>query len=274
MTLGLNEGDRVGVVGENGAGKSTLVRLIAGTEPPDAGTVTRTSDLESVLVSQREELDPERTVREELVGSRAQHEWAGDAAFRSVLGGLLGGVEVTVFSDGLETIVGTLSGGERRRLTLARSLISSPQLLLLDEPTNHLDVEGIAWLARFLAGRQGTLLVITHDRWFLDTVCGRTWEVADGGVHQYDGGYSAYVLARAERSRHAAAQATAGSSSCEKNLHGCAADRRRGRRSQDSAPTPPTRLSPTSRRCATPSSCCVSRRPVLVIGSLTPSMSR
>ncbi len=98
----------------------------------------------------------------------------------------------------------TLSGGEQRRIALARALLDSPDLLLLDEPTNHLDVEGIDWLARYLGARRGTLLVITHDRWFLDEVCTRTWEVADGTVRQQDGGYSAYVLARAERDRQAA----------------------------------------------------------------------
>src|SRR5581483_7986840 len=118
--------------------------------------------------------------------------------------GLLGGVAVGRFPQGLETPVRQLSGGEQRRIMLARALLMAPELLLLDEPTNHLDVEGIAWLAAFLAGHRGTLAVITHDRWFLDAVCDRTWEVADGDVHQYDGGYSAYVLARAERDRQAA----------------------------------------------------------------------
>ncbi|MEO6858431.1 MAG: ABC-F family ATP-binding cassette domain-containing protein [Solirubrobacteraceae bacterium] len=206
VTLGLNAEDLIGVVGDNGAGKSTLLRLIAGTEPPDAGAVTRTADLVAVLVSQRDELNPERTVREELVGARADHEWAGDPAFRTVLDGLLGGVKLAAFPRGLETRIGTLSGGERRRVTLARALLGSPELLLLDEPTNHLDIEGIAWLARFLAARRGTLVVITHDRWFLDAVCDRTWEVSDQRVHQYDGGYSAYVLARAERDRQASAR--------------------------------------------------------------------
>jgi ATP-binding cassette subfamily F protein uup len=206
VTLGLSEGERIGVVGENGAGKSTLMRLIAGTEQPDGGAVTRTSDLEPVLVAQRVDLDPRRTVGEELVGKRAEHEWAGDARFRAVLDGLLGGVALGRFPLGLRTPVAPLSGGEQRRITLARALLGAPELLLLDEPTNHLDVEGIAWLARFLAARRGTLLVITHDRWFLDAVCDRTWEVADGGVYQYDGGYSAYVLARAARDRQASAR--------------------------------------------------------------------
>jgi ATP-binding cassette subfamily F protein uup len=206
VTLGISEGERIGVVGENGAGKSTLMRLIAGAEPPDTGMLTRTSGLESVLVGQRVDLDPGRTVGQELVGARARHEWAADATFRSVLDGLLGGVGLDRFPQGLKTPIGPLSGGEQRRIMLARALLDSPGLLLLDEPTNHLDVEGIAWLAGFLSARRGTLLVITHDRWFLDAVCGRTWEVAERGVHQHDGGYSAYVLARAERDRQLAAR--------------------------------------------------------------------
>jgi ATP-binding cassette subfamily F protein uup len=143
-------------------------------------------------------------VREELVGGRADHEWAADATFRGVLDGLLGGVAIARFPDGLETRIGTLSGGERRRIALARTLLDGPELLLLDEPTNHLDVEGVDWLARHLAARRGSLLVVTHDRWFLDAVCTATWEVSDGEVHQYEGGYAAYVLARAERDRIAA----------------------------------------------------------------------
>ena len=127
------------------------------------------------------DLDPESTVRAALVGGRPDHEWARDAAFREVLDGLLGGVAVSRFPQGLETPTGRLSGGEQRRIMLARALLQAPELLLLDEPTNHLDVEGIAWLASFLAGHRGTLAVITHDRWFLDAVCDRTWEVADGG---------------------------------------------------------------------------------------------
>ena len=101
----------------------------------------------------------------------------------------------------LDAPVGPLSGGERRRVALARLLLDGPELLLLDEPTNHLDVEGVDWLARHLAARRGAMLVVTHDRWFLDAVCTATWEVADGDVHQYEGGYAAYVLARAERER-------------------------------------------------------------------------
>ena len=205
VTLGVSAGERIGVVGRNGDGKSTLLRLIAGAEPPDAGEVTRAGSLDTALLGQGDELDERRTIREELVGGRADHEWAADGAFRAVLDGLLGGVEMRRFPAGLDTAIAPLSGGERRRIALARMLLDGPELLLLDEPTNHLDVEGVDWLARHLAARRGALLVVTHDRWFLDAVCTATWEVADGAIHQYDGGYAAYILARAERDRRATA---------------------------------------------------------------------
>jgi ATP-binding cassette subfamily F protein uup len=206
VTLGIAEGDRIGIVGRNGDGKSTLLRLVAGLEEPDAGAVTRTGGVALDLLGQGDDLDPARTIRQELVGRRADHEWAADPTFRSVLDGLLGGVALSRFPAGMDTPIAPLSGGERRRVALARLLLDHPDLLLLDEPTNHLDVEAVDWLARHLAARRGTVVVVTHDRWFLDAVCTATWEVADGDVHQYEGGYAAYVLARAERDRQAAAR--------------------------------------------------------------------
>jgi ATP-binding cassette subfamily F protein uup len=206
VTLGVSAGDRIGVVGRNGDGKSTLLALISGAEDADAGTVVRSGDLDLGILGQGDELDEAQTIRAELVGGRADHEWAADARFRSVLDGLLGGVDITRFPQGLDTVIAPLSGGERRRIALAKTLLDNPELLLLDEPTNHLDVEGVDWLAHHLAARRGTLLVVTHDRWFLDAVCTATWEVADTTVHQYEGGYAAYVLARAERDRQAASR--------------------------------------------------------------------
>jgi ATP-binding cassette subfamily F protein uup len=206
VTLGVNAGDRIGVVGRNGDGKSTLLALISGAEEADAGAVTRSGGVALGILGQSDELDEAQTIRAELVGGRADHEWAADARFRSVLDGLLGGVDITRFPQGLDTVIAPLSGGERRRIALAKTLLDNPELLLLDEPTNHLDVEGVDWLAQHLAARRGTLLVVTHDRWFLDAVCTATWEVGDGTVHQYEGGYAAYVLARAERDRQAGAR--------------------------------------------------------------------
>jgi ABC transport system ATP-binding/permease protein len=208
ITLGVAAGERIGVVGRNGDGKSTLLRLIAGVEEPSAGTLTRAGDLEVALLDQADGLEQHRTIRDALIGARADHEWAADRSFRNVLDGLLGGVSLARFPGEMETSIAGLSGGERRRIALARLLLEGPELLLLDEPTNHLDVEGVDWLARHLAERRGSMLVVTHDRWFLDAVCTATWEVSDGGVHQYEGGYAAYVLARAERERQAASHAS------------------------------------------------------------------
>jgi ABC transport system ATP-binding/permease protein len=198
VSLGIADGERIGVVGRNGGGKTTLLRLITGDETPDSGRVTRTGGTRIATVTQRGTL-PDTTVRDIVVGDAAEHEWAGDAAVREVLGGL------GLSALGLSASVARLSGGERRRVALAAALVQQADLLVLDEPTNHLDVEGITWLAGCLARRRGALVVVTHDRWFLDAVCTRTWEVGDATVRQYEGGYAAYVLARAERARQASA---------------------------------------------------------------------
>ncbi len=204
VSLGVAAGDRIGVVGRNGGGKSTLLRLIAHLDEPDAGVVTHNAGLRVGMLGQGDDLDASRSIRQEVIGGLADHEWAADARIRDVLDGLLGGVGATRFPAGLDTSIEPLSGGERRRIALAKLLLAGSDLLLLDEPTNHLDVEGVDWLARHL-GTRPALVVVTHDRWFLDAVCTRTWEVTGHDVHQYDGGYAAWVLARAERDRIAAA---------------------------------------------------------------------
>ncbi|MEW9533163.1 ABC-F family ATP-binding cassette domain-containing protein [Microbispora sp. NPDC049125] len=199
VSLGIEEGDRIGVVGRNGGGKTTLISIIAGNLRPDSGRVTHTRGMRVGTLAQRDDFDPEATVGELVLHGRAEHEWAGDAGIREVLANLLGDVDLT-------SPAAALSGGERRRTALARLLIGEHDLLILDEPTNHLDIEAIAWLAGHLARRKSALLVVTHDRWFLDAVSTRTWEVVDASVERYEGGYAAYVLAKAERAR--VAQAT------------------------------------------------------------------
>ncbi len=200
VSLGVDDRDRIGVVGRNGAGKSTLVRIIAGQESPDAGRVAARAGVRVALLSQDDRL-PDVTVGELLLGGRPEHEWAGNAAAREVLDGL-------ELRDRLGDRLDVMSGGERRRAALGALLVAdaleSIDLLLLDEPTNHLDVEGVSWLADHLNRRRGALVVVTHDRWFLDAVCQTTWEVGRGTVASYDGGYAAYTLARAERERTAA----------------------------------------------------------------------
>lgn len=210
ISLGVNSGTRIGVVGRNGGGKSTLLRVLLGVQAVDTGRVTRAGGATLGMLSQGDDLDPDATVRQVVLGDRAEHVWAGDPRIRDVLTGLLGGIEAEAVG-GLDAVVGPLSGGERRRLALASLLVADPDVLLLDEPTNHLDVEGVAWLAEHLvhhrASPDNALVAITHDRWFLDAVALMTWEVVDGTVHDYEGGYAAYVLAKAERERVAAVTA-------------------------------------------------------------------
>jgi ABC transport system ATP-binding/permease protein len=198
VSLGVGSSERIGVVGRNGDGKTTLLRIIGGLEEPDQGRVSQARGLHLGFLTQGDDLDPSATVREAVLGERADHEWAADSFTREIVEVLLAGVSLDRTVDGL-------SGGERRRCSLAHLLLGDHDLIVLDEPTNHLDVEAVSWLAEHLARRASALVVVTHDRWFLDEVCDTTWEVHDGVVDVYDGGYAAYVLAKAERQRQAAA---------------------------------------------------------------------
>ena len=202
VTIGLNEGDRVGIVGRNGDGKSTLLKLLSGRIEPDGGRVTRRRGVTLGMLDQADTVDPALTVAQAVVGDLDEHVWAGDAKVRDVIAGLLGDLD-------WHAVVGTLSGGQRRRVALAALLVGDWDVVFLDEPTNHLDVEGIAWLAEHLKRRwpasQGGLAVVTHDRWFLDEVSTSTWEVHDRIIEPFEGGYAAYILQRVERDRMAAA---------------------------------------------------------------------
>ncbi|MDQ1607883.1 MAG: transport system ATP-binding/permease protein [Microbacteriaceae bacterium] len=202
VTAGINEGDRIGVVGRNGDGKSTLLSLLAGRLEPDAGRVTRRRGVTLAMLDQSDQLDPALTVGKAIVGELDEHVWAGDAKVRDVLAGLVADIR-------WDAVVGELSGGQKRRVALAALLVGDHDVILLDEPTNHLDIEGIAWLAGHLktrwAGNSGGLIVVTHDRWFLDEVSTNTWEVHDRIIEPFEGGYAAYILQRVERDRMAAA---------------------------------------------------------------------
>jgi len=202
ITVGVNDGDRIGIVGRNGDGKSTLLKLLARRIQPDSGRITNRNDLTIGLLDQADVIDPGLTIGESVVGDQAEHEWAGNAKTRDVIGGLLNDLD-------WNAQVGSLSGGQRRRVALAKLLVQDLDIVMLDEPTNHLDIEGVAWLAEHLKTRwsqnSGGLIVVTHDRWFLDAVCNLTWEVHDATIEPFEGGYAAYVLQRAERDRSAAA---------------------------------------------------------------------
>ncbi len=202
VSLGVDAGDRIGVVGLNGGGKTTLLEMLAGLQEPDTGRVSRAGGVRVAVLTQRIELPEQATVGHVVLDPlevSAEHEWAADPRVRGILDGL------GISALGLDRPVAGLSGGERRRVALAAALVPELDLVLLDEPTNHLDVEGVAWLAGHLRARRCAAVVVTHDRWFLDTVCARTWEVTDGRVDGYDGGYADWVYARAERLRLSAA---------------------------------------------------------------------
>ena len=203
VSLGISEGERIGIVGRNGGGKSTLLKILAGLEEPDAGRVTRANWAKLGSLSQVDSAGAGATVRDVVVGVKKVHEWASDAGVREIFAGLFGGYESSI----MDRPFASLSGGEKRRVGIAKLLIQSLDIVLLDEPTNHLDVEGVAWLAKHLRKRRElAVVVITHDRWFLDEVSDSIWEVIDGKVESYEGGYSAYVLAKAERARQAGAE--------------------------------------------------------------------
>jgi ATPase subunit of ABC transporter with duplicated ATPase domains len=201
MTVGVSDGDRIGIVGRNGDGKSSLLGLLTGQVRPDSGRVARRSGLRVGALSQADTLDPRSTVGWALVGEQPEHEWAGNPRIRDVVGGLVADIS-------WDATIGTLSGGQRRRVQLAVLLVDDWDVIALDEPTNHLDIEGITWLAAHLRQRwarnTGGLLLVTHDRWFIDEVATATWEVHDGIVEPFEGGYAAYVLQRLERDRQTA----------------------------------------------------------------------
>jgi len=202
LTVGIAAGDRIGIVGRNGDGKSTLMTILAGKLKADSGQVTVRGNTRIGFMDQRDDIYLQSTVKDVVIGEMAEYEWASDPRIRDVIDGLISDIDFDSQMD-------RLSGGQRRRVNLAKLLIGDWDVLMLDEPTNHLDLDAVYWLSGHLKNRwsktQGGLLVVTHDRWFLDEVCTQTWEVHPGGLDSFEGGYAAYILQRAERDRQAAA---------------------------------------------------------------------
>jgi ATP-binding cassette subfamily F protein uup len=224
VSLGLDSSDRVGVVGVNGSGKSTLLRLIAGEEKPDAGRIVFAADVSVGYLPQNPPFEPGQIVLDAIFAAsdadtkllrdyeRACQELAmddvGDERLLNRVSELAHQLEASGAWE-LETNarmvlsrlgisdtaqeVSTLSGGQRKRVALARALVASPQLLILDEPTNHLDAETITWLETYLARYRGALLLVTHDRYFLDRVTTRMLEIDRSSVQAFEGNYAYYL---------------------------------------------------------------------------------
>lgn len=228
LTFGVNRGDKVAIVGANGSGKTTLLSILAGAMPPDEGIVSHRKDITIGYLDQQPDLNDALTVMEVvLAGESAQldavrayehallHDdpaaleramsdmekleaWDYEAQIRQILGEL--GVQ------DVEQRVGSLSGGQRKRVALARVLIQNPDLLILDEPTNHLDLEAIEYLENFLNTNNGTLLMVSHDRYFLDRVCNQLAEMDNGQLYTYKGNYAYFLEKKEEREMAAASE--------------------------------------------------------------------
>lgn len=194
VTFGVNEGDKIGIIAKNGTGKSTLLRLLSGVESPDSGTVTFRNDLRVGFLDQDPVFTPHATLMEEMLPALREEdheEWNREDRVVQMLSQLgLPDPNLTVDH---------LSGGQRKRASLARVLLSQPDLLILDEPTNHLDISTIEWLENYLTRQRVTLLMVTHDRYFLDRVCNKIIEIDLRQIFTYEGNFDYYLRRRAER---------------------------------------------------------------------------
>lgn len=194
----MKDGDRVGIVGVNGCGKSTFLRLAAGKESPDSGKISYDPNVRLGYLPQDPPFDPENTVIEQV-------EAGLDPTAREIAHYEAVEILTRLGISDLSQKMGTLSGGQRKRVALASCLVHPCDLLLLDEPTNHLDAQMIGWLENYLASFTGGLLLVTHDRYFLERVVNRTMEVSFGKIYLYEGGYSAYLDGKARREEQDAA---------------------------------------------------------------------
>lgn len=213
-SLSVNRGERIGIVGRNGCGKSTFLRIAAAVDTAHAGEVSRRRGTRTGFLPQSMELNPEQTVRDAVRDGAAdilelirRYEEEGDDDLEPELNRLDAWrleSRIDELLDRLEAppadaVIAPLSGGEKRRVALCRALAAQPDLLLLDEPTNHLDMAAIDWLATWLARYPGAVMLVTHDRHFLDATCTRMVELRGGQFDSYPGNYSAFIQGKAER---------------------------------------------------------------------------
>lgn len=193
ISLGINEGDKIGLIGINGTGKSTLLKILVGEEEADSGKLTKGNAVRIAYLPQNPEFDDNESVISEVIkGKKAKNEfWDTEGEARS----LLAKFEI----EDVEAKVGTLSGGQKKRAALVRTLLDDAEILILDEPTNHLDTAMSEWLEDYLKKMKQALLIITHDRYFLDQVTNRIVELSHGKLYSYVGGYMKYLELKAER---------------------------------------------------------------------------
>lgn len=194
VTFGINEGDKIGLIAKNGTGKSTLLRIVSGVESPDSGNVIFRNDLRIGILAQIPTFEKELSIMDNLLATvklEEHEEWGHEDRIRQMLSQL--GI------DNPYQVVDNLSGGQIKRVALAQVLLGNPDMLILDEPTNHLDLTSIEWLENYLTRSKVTLLMVTHDRYFLDRVCNKIIEIDLKQIFTYEGNFDLYLRRRAER---------------------------------------------------------------------------
>lgn len=192
VTMGVYEGDKIGLIAANGSGKTTFLNILGGTEDYDSGNVVYRNGIRVGYLPQLPEFDSETTA---LDYATPPPQRADDFTCRERAGRMLHQFRIT----DLEQKMGTMSGGQVKRVALAKVLLTEPDFLILDEPTNHLDIEMVEWLENYLSRQRITLLMVTHDRYFLDKVCNKIIEIDRESVYAYDGNYDYYLEKRQER---------------------------------------------------------------------------
>ena len=202
ISCGIQEGEKIGIIGINGTGKTTLLRIIAGTEEPDQGQVVRQNGAKLAYLTQLHEFPEEETVLSYVVSGSAsvKGNWGGtDAGDADIMEHEARSMLNTLGILEHDAKMGTLSGGQKKRAALARTLLLPSDILILDEPTNHLDEDMIRWLEQYLRRYRGTVITVTHDRYFLDQVTNRILEISRGKIYSYDANYSKFLELKAQR---------------------------------------------------------------------------